>query len=119
MTTAPTTYAFLKSASLAAAVLAVLAIAAMAGGTARAATFVAEVDGHKMTVYSTSKKKEACTVKNTFSYVVEGVRYTRTQTCNVDVLPGEHLEVCKVQADDLNQTKIEKPVEVVSCQDAK
>lgn len=102
-----------------AAALAVLTVGTASIGAAEAATFVVEVGDHKMTVYSTSTKKESCTLKNTFSYTVQGQRYTRTQTCNVDVLPGKHLEVCKVQAEDLNDTKIEKPVEVVSCTDAK
>ncbi len=94
-------------------------LAALSVGTAHAATFVAEVKGDTVTVYSTSKKNESCTLRNTFSYVVEGKRYTTTQTCNVAVTPGDHLDVCHVKHADINQAKIEKPVEVLSCTDKK
>lgn len=91
----------------------------LAIGTAHAATFVAEAGDHSMVVYSTATKKEACIVKNAFSYVFDGKREMRTQTCNVNVLPGNHLEVCKVAHSDLNDVKVEKPVEVVSCTEQK
>ncbi len=93
--------------------------AAFAIGTAHAATFAVEVGDHSMTVYSTATKKEVCVLKNAFSYVFNGQRETRTQTCNVNVLPGKHLEVCKVAHSDLNEIKIEKPVEVLSCTEQK
>lgn len=96
--------------------------AAFAGlfvGAAQAATFVAEIKGNEVTVYSTSKKKEHCQIHNTFSYVVNGERYTTTQECNVDVFPGNHLPVCHVKHSDINEAKIEKPIEILACHDSK
>lgn len=101
-------------------VLPTIGLAAMVSlASAQAATFVAEVKGDTVTVYSSSKKKERCDLKNTFSYVVGGNRFTTTQTCVVEVEPGDHLEVCHVKHADINQAKIEKPVEVVACADRK
>lgn len=102
--------------------LAAFAIAAFGTaitGTVRAATFEAEAKGDTVAVYSTSKKKEFCQLKNTFSFVVEGKRFTTTQTCNVNVVPGTHLEVCKVKNAEISQPKIEKPVDILSCADSK
>jgi hypothetical protein len=97
-------------------VAALLATAALAPtASAVAATFVAEAKEGAVTVFSTSKAKESCKIHNTFSYVFESTRYTTTQTCNVDVLPGKHIEVCNVKDPVLSAPKIEKPVEVVSC----
>lgn len=101
------------------AAFAAAALGISAAAVANAATFVAEVKGDTVTVYSTSTKKEACQLKNTFSFVVEGKRFTTTQTCNVEVDPGTHLEVCKVTASEINQAKIEKPVDVLACTDRK
>lgn len=94
-------------------------LTALSIGTADAATFEAEIKGNTVTVYSSSKKSEACVLKNTFSYVVEGKRYTTTQVCNVQVVPGDRVDVCHATSTDINQAKIEKPVEVVSCEDSK
>jgi hypothetical protein len=83
--------------------------------SAHAATFVAEAKEGAITVFSTSKAKESCQLHNTFSYSFEGKRYTTTQTCSVDVLPGTHVEVCNVKDPVISMPKIEKPVEVVAC----
>jgi hypothetical protein len=96
---------------------ALLLTCAAALPAAQAATFVAEGKGDTVIVYSSGTKKEACQLKNSFSYLFKGERYTTTQTCNVDVLPGQHLEVCRVKHADIVEPKIEKPVEVVSCTD--
>ncbi len=88
---------------------------AFAASAAQAATFVAEGKGDTVVVYSTATKKESCELKNSFSYLFKGERFTTTQTCNVDVVPGEHLEVCRVKHSDIVEPKIEKPVQIVSC----
>ncbi len=106
----------MKNALVPLALAAILSLG-LSHGSARAATFVAEVKGDTVTVYSTSKKKEKCQLANTFSYVVNGERYTTTQKCSVEVEPGNHLEVCHVKHSDINQAKIEKPVEVTACVD--
>ena len=84
---------------------------------ARAATFEAEVKGNEVKVFSTSTKKEGCMLKNSFSYLFKGERFTTTQTCNVNVLPGKHREVCHVKHTDIVEGKIEKSIEIVSCVD--
>jgi hypothetical protein len=94
---------------------ALLAALLCATGSAQAATFVAEAKGDTVVVYSTSKAKEECQIKNTFSYLFKAERYTTTQTCNISVLPGNHVEVCRVQDEVIVEPKIEKPVAVVSC----
>lgn len=94
---------------------ALLAALLLVTGSARAATFVAEVKGNLITVYSTSKAKETCQLNNTFSYLYKGDRVTTVQNCTVDIVPGNHREVCHVTDPVIVEAKIEAPVAVVSC----
>ncbi|MHB1205589.1 MAG: hypothetical protein ACYCZX_08495 [Rhodospirillaceae bacterium] len=94
---------------------ALLAALLLVTGSAQAATFVAEIKGNVITVYSTSKTKEKCQLNNAFSYMYKGDRITTVQNCTVDVVPGNHREVCHVTDPVIVDPKIEAPVSVVAC----
>ena len=95
---------------------ALLAALLLVTGSANAATFVAEVKGDAVIVYSTSKAKERCQINNTFSYLYKGGRQTTVQNCTVDVIPGNHREFCRVKDASIIEAKIEAPVAIVLCE---
>ena len=94
---------------------ALLAALLLVTGSAQAATFVAEVKGDAVIVYSTTKIKEKCQINNTFSYLYKGERFTTVQNCTVETTPGNHHEFCRVKDPVIAEAKIEKPIQVVAC----
>ena len=91
--------------------------AALAAATpAVAATFKSEAHDHTVAVFSSSKTLEHCSLLQEFSFMNDGERKKTQISCNIEVQPGNHLEVCQVTHELVVEPKLVGPVKIDKCE---
>jgi hypothetical protein len=79
---------------------------------AAATTFSATAEGNTITIFSHSDTEEICELRVVFSFFYQGERHTTATKCpDRPIVISDKAEVCSVTDVQINEPKIEGPVE--------